>query len=205
MLIVSQSIIVHANGMVMTTQTFLCLTIVSLITLEISPWQTQKSNNPMALILEMAFAATSSGYPLLSDDMTPIRLIYLTHWGRVTHKCVSNLTIIGSENGLSPGRRQAFFWTITGMLLIRTLETNFSKILSEIDTFPFKKMHFKMSSAKWRPFCLGLNVLSTFGHSTTDSISSVEMAFAVTSSGFPYISRWCESIPSTPFTVKSLI
>ena len=31
----------------------------------------------------------------------------LTHWGRVTHICVGNLTIIGSDNGLSPGRRQA--------------------------------------------------------------------------------------------------
>ena len=31
----------------------------------------------------------------------------LTHWGRVTHICVSKLTIIGSDNGLSPGRRQA--------------------------------------------------------------------------------------------------
>ena len=27
----------------------------------------------------------------------------LTHWGRVTHICVSKLTIIGSDNGLSPG------------------------------------------------------------------------------------------------------
>ena len=31
----------------------------------------------------------------------------LTHWGRVTHMCVGNVTIIGSDNGLSPGRRQA--------------------------------------------------------------------------------------------------
>ena len=31
----------------------------------------------------------------------------LTHWGRVTHICVSKLTIFGSDNGLSPGRRQA--------------------------------------------------------------------------------------------------
>ena len=35
----------------------------------------------------------------------------LTHWGRVTHICVSNLTIIGSDNGLSPGRRQAIIGT----------------------------------------------------------------------------------------------
>ena len=33
--------------------------------------------------------------------------IKVIHWGRVTHICVSNLTIIGSDNGLSPGRRQA--------------------------------------------------------------------------------------------------
>ena len=32
---------------------------------------------------------------------------YLTHWDRVMHMCVSKLTIIGSDNGLSPGRRQA--------------------------------------------------------------------------------------------------
>ena len=32
---------------------------------------------------------------------------YLTHWGRVTHICVSEIIIIGSDNGLSPGRHQA--------------------------------------------------------------------------------------------------
>ena len=32
-------------------------------------------------------------------------IISLTHWGRVTHICVNKLTIIGSDNGLSPGRR----------------------------------------------------------------------------------------------------
>ena len=31
----------------------------------------------------------------------------LTHWTRVTHICVSKITIISSDNGLSPGRRQA--------------------------------------------------------------------------------------------------
>ena len=42
----------------------------------------------------------------------------LTHWGRVTHICVSKLTIIGSDNGLSPDRRQAIIWTNAGLLLI---------------------------------------------------------------------------------------
>ena len=54
------------------------------------------------------------------------------HWGRVTHICVNKLTIIGSNNGLSPGRRQALIWTNAGILLIGPLGTNFSEILIEI-------------------------------------------------------------------------
>ena len=76
----------------------------------------------------------------------------LTHWGRVTHICVSKLTIIGSDYGLSPGRRQAIIWTNAGILLIRPLGTNFSEILIGVQAFSFRKMELKMSSAKWRPF-----------------------------------------------------
>ena len=61
----------------------------------------------------------------------------LTHWGRVTHICVSKLTIIGSDNGLSPGRRQAIIWTNDGILLIWALGTHFSEVLIEIQTFSF--------------------------------------------------------------------
>ena len=77
----------------------------------------------------------------------------------MTHICVGNLTIIVSDNGLSPYRRQAIIWTNAGILLIGPLGTNFSEILLEIHAFSFKKMHLKMSSGKWRPFCLGLKVL----------------------------------------------
>ena len=80
----------------------------------------------------------------------------------MTHICVSKLNIIGSDNGLSPGRRQAIIWTNAGILLIEPLGTNFSEILSQIHPFSFKKIHLKMSSGKWRPFCLGLNVLKEF-------------------------------------------
>ena len=76
----------------------------------------------------------------------------LTHWGRTTHICVGKLTTIGLENSLSPGRRQAIIWTIDGILLIGPLGTNFSEIFIGIQTFSFKKMHLKISSAKWRPF-----------------------------------------------------
>ena len=50
----------------------------------------------------------------------------LTHWGRETHICVGKLTIIASDNGLSPGRRQAIIWTNAGILLIGPLGTNFN-------------------------------------------------------------------------------
>ena len=76
----------------------------------------------------------------------------LTNWGRVTHICVGKLTSIGSDNGLSPGRRQAIIWTSAGILLIGPLGTNFSGILIGIQTLSFKKIHLKMASVKWRPF-----------------------------------------------------
>ena len=83
----------------------------------------------------------------------------LNHVARETHICVGKLTTIASDNGFSPGRRQAIIWTNAGILLIGPLGTNYNEILIGIHTFSFKKMHLKMSSAKWRPFCLGLNVL----------------------------------------------
>ena len=74
--------------------------------------------------------------------------IDLTHWGRVTHICVSKLTIVGSDNALSPGRRQAIILTNAGILLIGPLGTNFNEISIEIHKFLFKKIYFKMSSGK---------------------------------------------------------
>ena len=67
----------------------------------------------------------------------------LTHWGRVTHICVGNLTIIGSDNGLSPGRRQAIIWANAGILLIGPLGTNLSEILVKIYIFSFRKCIWK--------------------------------------------------------------
>ena len=71
--------------------------------------------------------------------------IYSTHWGRVTHICVSRLAIIGSYKRLPPDRRQAIIWTNAVKLLIGPLGTNLSEILIEILIFSFKKMHLKMS------------------------------------------------------------
>ena len=101
-------------------------------------------------------------YLIVSSNIYKIHVLplyVLTDWGRVTHICIRKPNIIGSNNDLSPGRRQNIIWTNDGVLLIWPLGTNFSEIFSKIHTFSFKKMHLKTSSAKWRPFCLGLNVL----------------------------------------------
>ena len=98
------------------------------------------------------------------------RYSLLTHWGRVTHTCVGNLTIIGPDNGLSPGRRQGIIWTNAVVFLIGPWGTSFSEILIGIHSFSFKKIHLKMSSAKWRPFYLGLNVLKVLVVSIGKSI-----------------------------------
>ena len=45
-------------------------------------------------------------------------------------------------------------------MLIGPLGTNFSEVQIGIQTFSYKKMHLKLSSVIWRPFCLGLNVLT---------------------------------------------
>ena len=76
----------------------------------------------------------------------------------MTHICIGKLTIVGSDNGLA--------LTNAGIFLIGASGTNFSEILIETRIFSFKKMGLKASSAKWRPFCLGLNVLMDviFGH-----------------------------------------
>ena len=70
-------------------------------------------------------------FPSIMD--TDCLTFEISHWGRVTHICVSNLTIIGSDNGLSPGRCQAIIWTNPGILLF----------LIRIQTFSLRKCTWK--------------------------------------------------------------
>ena len=124
----------------------------------------------------------------------------LTHWGRVTHICVSKLTIIGSDNSLSPDRRQAIIWTNAGLLLIGPLGTNFSKILIEIVTLSLKKMRLNVSSAKRRPFCLGLNVLIKGAPTDTYMFSN----WAIIGSGNGLLPVWLQAITPTSVDYMSV-
>ena len=83
----------------------------------------------------------------------------LTHSGRVTHICVRKLTITGSDNGLSPGRRQAIIWTNAGILLIRPLGTNFSDFFSQnsnifIQENAFESVVCEKAAILSRPQCI---------------------------------------------------
>ena len=84
----------------------------------------------------------------------------LIHWGRVTHKYVPTDAITVSDNGLSPGRRQAIIWNDAGILLIGLLGTNFNDIFIEIEIFSLANLHLKVSYAKRRPSCYSLGAVS---------------------------------------------
>ena len=75
------------------------------------------------------------------------------------HIYVDNTTIIGSDNGLSPSRRQDIIWTNVGILLVEPLGTNFSEITIEIHIFLFTKTSYckcrlQMTSISSRPQCV---------------------------------------------------
>ena len=75
--------------------------------------------------------------------------------------CVSNLTIIGSDNGLSPGRHQAIIWTSDKIVLIGSLGINFSDILIENHIFSLKKyiwnVVYEIASILSRPLCVDIS------------------------------------------------
>ena len=90
----------------------------------------------------------------------------------MTHICVSNLTSIGSDNGLSPGPRQAIIRTSAGILLIRPLGTNFSEFLVEILIFYIQENAFEsvvceeaaiLSRPQWVKMALLHGTVHVFG------------------------------------------
>ena len=134
----------------------------------------------------------------------------LTHWGPVTHICISDLTSIGSDNGLAPGWRQTIIRTNDGLLLIGPLGTNFSDTLIEILTFSFKNMRLKVSSAKRRPFCLGLNVLSWHvgpRRITQRKLCRLGELEPISLKSLDWVENWfsCDAFLGHPFPKKLLI
>ena len=87
--------------------------------------------NMPVLVQIMAWCGVGDYSHCLNGWWHSLALLCVTRsrWGRVTHTCVSKLTIICSDHGLAPSRRQAIIWTNAGILLIGHLGTNISEIL----------------------------------------------------------------------------
>ena len=98
----------------------------------------------------------------------------LTHWDRVTHVCVTKLTIIGSHNGLKPDRCQAIIWNNAGILLVSPLGTHFraeyqSKfIYILIQESAFENVVWKTAAILSRPQCVDLKVASATWYCCTN-------------------------------------
>ena len=75
------------------------------------------------------------------------KLVPLTHLPHIYASV--NRVCIGSDNDLSPIRRQAIIKTNAASLSISLFGTIFNEILIKIQTFSFTKMHLKLSSAKF--------------------------------------------------------
>ena len=87
----------------------------------------------------------------------------LTHWGRVMHICISELNIIGSDNGLALTRH---FWTNAGILLIWPLGTDFSEMLIKIHIFFIQANAWEIVICEVRAICLSLDVLKELMNSS---------------------------------------
>ena len=79
----------------------------------------------------------------------------LNHWGWVMHICVSKLTIIGSDSGVSPGHYLKQCWNVANWTLRNKLQ---SSLVPNSYIFIQENTHDK-SSGKWRKFCFSLNML----------------------------------------------
>ena len=75
------------------------------------------------------------------------------HWVQPTHICVGSLITISSDNGLASRHYLNQRWNIVNLTLRNKLQGNFDR---DSNIFIWK-MRLKVSSAKWQPFCRGLN------------------------------------------------
>ena len=120
----------------------------------------------------------------------------LNHWGRVTHICASKLTIIDSNNCLSPDQRQAIIGIIAGILLTGPLGTNFSavKFYSEFIHFHQKFIwdcRHEMAAILFRLQCVNEATLRLLDQKATSRISLNGGTHSIGyCSGGPYMYRW---------------
>ena len=122
--------------------------------------------------------------------LTAVKLIafralhWLTHLPQCRIYAPVNRVSIGSDNGLSPIRRQSIILTNAGLLSIGPLRTNVIEILIKIQNFSFTKMHLKITSAKRRPFYPGGDELKGCYN---DTLSVPILRTSIACHGYVYI------------------
>ena len=78
----------------------------------------------------------------------------------MTHICISKLTTINSDNGLSPGRHQVIIWANARWNIVNSNFRNKLQWNLKRNSYIFTKKYIEKNTLKWRPLCLGLNVLT---------------------------------------------
>ena len=96
----------------------------------------------------------------------------LTHWGWVMHIFLSKLTIIGSDNGLSPSWCQAIIWTDAGILLIGLLDIVDWILRNKLQWNQSKCIHFHSRKCIWK--CLENSI-----HFVLVSMCSDKLSFKI--------------------------
>ena len=86
-------------------------------------------------------------------------------WGKVIHMCLSKLGhhCLGKwpVSSLTPGHYMNLCMPIIKWSLVNKFQWNFN---------PLRKMHLKMLSTNWHPFCSGLSLLIHWGWDKTSAI-----------------------------------
>ena len=96
-----------------------------------------------------------------------------------------------TRSALFQNRWQAITWTNAELLSIGLLVTNFSEILIKIRNFSFIKIHLKMSSSKWRPFCPGGDELTKLHLLLLhDMVARANVAKGMTIYGTVFVDDW---------------
>ena len=136
----------------------------------------KKSNNSIKLCYFIKYITS------VADDVDMTWSLHILGCHKITLRCHTKknfnslrpsdaymfckLTIIGSDNGLSPRRHQAIIWTNAGILLIWTLRNKLQRNINRNWDIFIQENHLKMSSGKYQPFCLALDVLTHWGRVT---------------------------------------
>ena len=116
-----------------------------------SSWRHCNENKTLCMVCGIQYASHGHG-------------VSVTEWEYIyAYTCLKSSPLVPhisvSEFGSALVQIMAWRRIGAGLLPIGPLGTNFHGIWIKMQNFSFKQMHLKTSSAKWRPFCPGVDEL----------------------------------------------